>query len=153
MPDRTPQTEIPSRPQVRKLPITIGEFRKNYEEQGLLSEANKILEVFDTATKEHPTVVIRPTPMFYCLYIGNNGIQVFLNADPQKYHGVYVYQPISYESVLELGDQLELQVKKSDNPNFAEIIVFNGIDGIKQVSAVIDKLVSGLIQIFEQSAS
>lgn len=153
VPSVTPPPEMPRQPRVPKAPITLDELEKNYGKEGMRSEITKILEVFRTAEKEHATAEIRCTPSYVFLSIGDNKIQVTLNADPGKDHGVWIYDQLLYGRVFELGQQLQLLAKKGDSPNFAKIIIFNGKDGINQVSAAIDKLVPGLVQIEEKGRS
>ena len=59
---------------------------------------------------------------------------------PEGEHGVWVNNLGYYQRVHEISKNLGLDVKFSDKP-FAKIIRFNGVDGIKKVSAVIQDLI------------
>lgn len=143
----TPPPDIPRPTQPRKFPISFNELVESYSRNGLATEIVKIQNAFEIV-KEKGGAQIRYTPSYVILEIGNGEIQIWLNKDPEKSdHGTWVYNPQLYDKVFELGQRLGLQVNMSSSQNFAKIIQFNGEEGIKQVSSVIQDLVDGLLEI------
>jgi len=69
-----------------------------------------------------------------------------MNSNPERDHGVWVYNPSLYDKVYEVGKKLGLQVKKGTSPNFSKIILFNGIEGIKSISEKMQNLTEELIK-------
>lgn len=144
-----PELEI-TRPPNNKKPVTKEEVMRNYKNKGLESEVKHILKAFEDAEERWREVVqIKFTYKYVNLNFGNRQIELTLNEDPTRDHGVWVYNSSLYEKVFELGKQLGMNVKMSER-SFAKIVIFNGEDGIRKLSSVIDQLISGLVEITTQ---
>lgn len=151
VPEIIPPPEIPSLKRVSRPPVTREEVVRNYAEEGLESEIKRILEVFENAVQRwHGAAQEKSTPVYVVLDINSRQIQVYLNKDATKDHGVWVYNPSLYEKVFGLGKRLGMNVKLSERP-VAKIIIFNGQEGIRKLSKVTEELVSGLVEISAQS--
>jgi len=133
-------------PQPPKPPTTFDEITRIYKESGLEAEILKIREVFEKMEKEDNIVQIKSIPTSILLDIGEKQIQVSINRNPERDHGVWVYNPSLYDKVYEVGKKLGLQVKKGTKPNFSKIILFNGIEGIKSISEKMQNLTEELIK-------
>ncbi|MGB9693787.1 MAG: hypothetical protein ACPLYF_02990 [Fervidobacterium sp.] len=144
-----PPPEMPRPSKPRKPPTTFDEVIKNYREKGLEDEILKIKEIFERMEKQEEIVQVKTLPTFMVLDIGEKQIQVAINRDPERDHGVWVYNPSLYDKVYELGETLGLQVKKGTSPNFLKVIQFNGIEGIKSISEKMQNLIEGLIKIIK----
>ena len=129
----------------RRTPITIEQLKRNYEQKDLEVEINDILKSFKLAESSNQNVRIRLSPCYITLslFLEDCRIDVSLNKRPEGDHGVWANNPEYYQRVYEIGRGLGLDVKLSDKP-FAKIIRFNGVDGIKKVSAVMQDLISEL---------
>jgi len=129
----------------RRVPITIEQLKKNYEQKGLEAEINDILKSFKLAESSDQNMQIRLSPCYITLslFLEDCRIDVSFNKRPEGEHGVWVNNPEYYQRVYEIGKNLGLDVKLSDKP-FAKIIRFNGVNGIRKVSAVIQDLISEL---------
>jgi hypothetical protein len=143
----TPPPEMPRPSKPRKAPITFDELVKNYREKGLEAEILKIQEIFEKMKGQDDMVQIKAVPTAIVLDIGEKQIQVAINRDPERDHGVWVFNPSLYEKVYELGQTLSLEVKKGTSSNFSKVILFNGIGGIKSISEKMQNLTEGLLKI------
>jgi hypothetical protein len=144
----TPSPDIPRSQPSPKIPITIEEFVSNYSAKGLSTEISTIMNAFKAEINKGNAQFIF-TPAYLIFDIGEKQIQVTLNKDAEKSdHGVWVFNPMLYDKILELGVGLEFQAKKSSSQNFAKIIQFNGSDGIKKLAKEIGKLIAGLIDVY-----
>jgi len=136
-------------PTPRKSIITKEEAIRNYKNKGLETEINIILEAFRKAKEKWPSLVQeKPTPKYFDLVI-NQQITLSVKKNPTEDHGVWVNNPTLYEKVYNIGQKLGMQVKMSEKP-LAKIIIFNGTEGIKKLSKVIDELIQDLINISTQ---
>jgi hypothetical protein len=152
VPEIIPPPETPSWKPISRTPATKEEVVRNYKNRGLESEINNILRVFDDEVeKRRGAVQEKFTPTTVVLDIGNRQSQLYLNKDPTKDHGVWVYNLSLYEKVFELGKLLQMNAKMSEKP-VAKIIICNGEEGIRKLSSVVEKLVSGLVDISAQRA-
>jgi hypothetical protein len=142
----TPPPEMPRPPKPPKAPTTFDEVIKKYKENGLEAEILRIQKTFEKMEEQDNTVQIKTTPTSIVLDIGEKQVQVAMNCDPERDHGVWVYNPSLYDKVYKLGQTLGLQVKKGTSPNFLKVIQFNGIDGIKSISEKMQNLTEGLIK-------
>lgn len=142
-----PPPEIPRPSKLRKAPVTFDEVIKNYREKGLENEILKIKGIFEKM--EDDIVQIKAVPTAVVLDIGEKQIQVVINRDPERDHGVWVFNPSLYEKVYELGQALGLEVKKGTSSNFSKVIRFNGVEGIKSVSEKMQSLIEGLLKIIK----
>ena len=95
-------------------------------------------------------VQYKTTPVYVSLNIRSRQIEVAINKDAAKDHGVWVYNPSLYEKVFKLGKQLEMKVKLSERP-CAKIIRVNGKEGITKLSSMLEELLSGLVEISASS--
>jgi hypothetical protein len=147
VPEIIPPPEMPSWKPVSRLPVTKEEVVRNYKNKGLESEIKYILKVFENAEEKwHGVAQEKSTPVYVVLDVSNRQIQVYLNKDATKDHGVWVYNPSLYEKVFELGKRLGMNVKMSERP-VAKIIIFNGEEGIRKLSSAMEQLISGLVEI------
>jgi hypothetical protein len=140
----TPSPEMP-RPHPPR--PTWDEVIKIYKENGLENEILKMRKIFEKVEEQNDIVQIRITPNYIVLDIREKQIQVVINHNPIRDHGVWVYNPSLYDRVYELGQTLGLQVKRGTSPNFLKVIQFNGTDGIKSISEKMENLTEGLIKI------
>ncbi|MEM2514059.1 MAG: hypothetical protein QXU81_07060 [Candidatus Bathyarchaeia archaeon] len=120
-------------------------------EKGLETEILEIRRIFERMEKQDEAVQIKPYPTSIVLDVGEKQIQVAINSDPERDHGVWVYNPSLYEKVYELGKTLGLQVKRGTSLNLLKVIQFNGVEGIKSVSGKMQNLIEGLIRIVKLS--
>jgi len=142
-----PPPDMPRPQKPRKPQTNFDEVIKKYREKGLEAEILEIRRIFERMEEQDEAVQVKPYPTSIVLDIGEKQIQVAINSDPERDHGVWVYNPSLYEKVYELGKTLGLQVKRGISPNFLKVIQFNGIEGIKSVSGKMQNLIEGLIRI------
>ncbi len=147
----TPPPDMPRPLKPRKTPTTFDEVIKKYREKGLETEILEIQRIFRRMEEQDATVQLKINPAYIVLNIGEKQIQVAINSDPERDHGVWVYNPSLYEKVYKLGNTLELQAKMGKSPNFLKVIQFNGVEGIKSVSEKMQNLIEGLIKIVKDT--
>jgi hypothetical protein len=133
----------------RRMPITFDELIKIYKDNGLEAEILQIIDVFKKMKEKYDSVQIRTASKSVNIDIGR--ITIWISSNPNREHGVYVFDASLYDKVYELGQTLGLQVRKGTSSNFSKIIYFNGIDGIKSVAGKMQDLIEGLIKIVEDA--
>jgi hypothetical protein len=145
-----PEMNIASTTKPRRIPITFDELIKIYKDNGLEAEILQIIDVFKKMEeKKYDNVQIRTASKSVNIDIGR--ITIWISSNPNREHGVYVFDASLYDKVYELGQTLGLQVRKGTSSNFSKIIYFNGIDGIRSVAGKIQNLIEGLIKIVEDA--
>ncbi len=131
--------------------VSEDDLRKSYSEKGLGEEINGILTIFKDACEKDNSVKITGQSRYLVLSIGNE-VDVSFKVIPDGDHGVWVKNAKLFDNVSRLGKKLGFTVSDLDrSKKAAKVIVFNGIEGVKQASQQINELVAGLVEIYKNS--
>lgn len=117
------------------------------------SQARTILDSLADAEKNYKFAKVRFTRKYLYLWFGEDGkIQVFFNVEPERDHGVWVYDQKLFDAVFEAGQESSLTVRKPDGTN-GKVILFNGIEGVKKVEPHLEKLLMRVADIYKGGSS
>jgi Holliday junction resolvase-like predicted endonuclease len=142
--------EVPrkeDRSRLPELPITEKEFIERYTQAGVGEIAEKIIHSFKVAEERFDKVKIVQTPKYFNLKIRDGEIDISINANPKGDHGVWVKNRNLYEAVKQIGDNLELETNIPRSERFGKVIIFNGIDGLRNIVDRLDRLIEELVNV------
>jgi len=117
-----PEMNIASTTKPRRIPITFDELIKIYKDNGLEAEILQIIDVFKKVEEKYDNVQIRTASKSVNIDIGR--ITIWISSNPNREHGVYVFDASLYDKVYELGQNLGLRVKKGTSFNSSNNIIY-----------------------------
>lgn len=122
------------------------DFLKNYADKGLESEMKSIVLAFQKAAEKYDNVQLDTAPRTLLLKIKNGDIRISFHIEPDKDHGIWLYNTSLSSDLMNVGEQLGLtSVLPRSDQKYAKTTNFNGIEGIRQVEPIIGSLIEKLV--------